>query len=77
MADEYTVEAALEELREMFPEYAISICHRPQPEGHNFVSLCVRKGSDGTGDLKHFCYKSGLTLDVCMAQVKKWRESQS
>lgn len=72
-----TVEAALKELREMFPDFAVHLGFQPQPEGHNFISVCIRKGSDGTSDLQHFCYKSGLTLQDCMNQVRAWAKSRA
>ena len=69
MADEYTVEAALTELREMFPDRQL-IVDVMVPEYGNKKSYGIQVGANGY-DFK------GPTLQRCMAQVKKWRESQS
>ena len=66
---ELTVEAALAELREMFPTESYGSI-----EGTFFdeIGLRVRIGLRDAN--RHF---SAPTLSECMAQVRKWKESQS
>ncbi len=79
MADEYTVEAALAELRKMFPDdcgyidQSVSASfgkHGQQVQPHTEIQIDRRDGEILYCD-------TAPTLDEAMTQVKKWRESQS
>jgi len=79
MADEYTVESALTELREWFPGEIFKVeteeAVRMDETGKHArmrksaLILQVTRGLEG--------FYTGETLDDCMAQVKKWREGIS
>jgi hypothetical protein len=66
---EYTVEAVLEQLRQMFPDRQVSV-DVSYPEYSNKKQYYIQVGVNG----QDF---HAPTLRRCMAQVKKWRESQS
>lgn len=68
MADKYTVESALLELRELFPDRQVSV-DVSFPEYSNRERYYIQVGVNG----QDFRAK---TLRSCMAQVKKWQESQ-
>jgi hypothetical protein len=69
MADEYTVETALKDLRKLFPRHQVSV-DVSYPEYSNKKQYYIQVGVNG----QDF---HAPTLRSCMAQVKKWRESQS
>jgi hypothetical protein len=66
MADEYTVESALTELREMFPSpFTFTICVFIQDSVEHWTLSSPRTA-----------FIKGDSIGDCMAQVKQWRESQ-
>jgi hypothetical protein len=81
MADEYTVESALAELREMFPDrlrFFINI------EQDSRWWICADDDGEGERGIHDYSINinsmprgKSTSLTDAMAQVKKWRESQS
>lgn len=89
MADEYTVESALKELRAWFPlkvrgnklGRGIDVSHREfmcsSARGDRFESKANIRVEYASGGYSAPLVIEAPTLDDAMAQVKKWRESQS
>jgi hypothetical protein len=69
MSNTYTVESALAELREMFPDRQLSV-DVSFPEYSNKPNYYIQVGVNG----RDF---HAATLKGCMAQVKKWKADQS
>jgi hypothetical protein len=68
MVDEYTVESGLTELREVFPDWPSRI----EATTDGIYRVYFWPGKLATIE----SVKTGYSLSECMAQVKKWRESQ-
>jgi hypothetical protein len=73
MADKYTVEAALKELREMCPGQDASIEFFTNGQIH--IDIWQHRDDDADLPLRDN-YFDADSLDAAMAQVKQWRESQ-
>jgi hypothetical protein len=73
MADEYTVERAAKELRQMFPHAWFFVALRltwPQGSASPSTSAVIEIERESNGFYSPY-------LHDAMAQIKKWRESQS
>lgn len=72
---EPTVEEALRELREMFPDRYVSVCATWGLVG-NQVSVSIRNPASNDTSWGSR-YEASSTLSTAMENMRKWKESQS